>query len=1189
MTHMPWGALRIVSMSRFNSTKQIFLYVSATVVLGIVVLGALYQRSTQLLRGELLQRARIVKNAVDLKHLRQLSGTSDDINHSAYLSLKRQLGSMKAADGDCRFIYLMGINDDGQVFFYVDNETVGSAEEAPAGLIYEEVSPEYLKAFEEKTERVVGPVEDRWGVWVTALIPVFEPESGRLLAVLGMDQDADQWGYSVFVSMTIPALAMLLVVSLVLVGILSRRRVRVYSPKPVQRHFMTALILIITVLISGFVAVLFLTQRSHLAQDSGRMSLNLAASISNRMEKQSNLLGAVQSSLLINDEILEAFAARDRDGILSLSQPLFKELEENYKITHMYFTDTNRVNLLRVHFPQRMGDTINRFTTLEAQRLQQRVSGLEVGPLGTLTIRVVSPVLYKNELIGYSELGREVDFVLNNIAYEHKLEYVIAVHKHVIENTDLKSGMKMLGRIYEWDRYENSVLIKNSPPVDISPWISAEAHSHGNVILADDVQNRQWRVIFSTARDITGREVGDYIFFQDVTRALGTYYSFMLSAIGLAIIILLSLLYYLYNLLKSTDRGIEKQQQELGEIADRYNKLAQQSQIFTWEVNREGVYTYVNEVVHSMTGFDPEDLIYQKHFYDLHPEEGRDAFKNGAFAAFGAKQAFEKLLNPIQRKDGTIIWVETSGLPMLNESGELTGYRGSDIDVTRQKELEETRERERTKLKQILHTIPDGVYIVDQDCQLEYINPAVEQEFGPINGQKCHQYFHDSAEVCEWCKLPQTSQGDVVRKDWVSQKTGKYYEMYDMPLYNADGSISKLDIYHDVTENRKLEQERQSLQEQLYQAQKLEAVGTMVGGVAHEFNNLLQSIFLYTTLSKDLYTEDEDLQSNLDRIAESSERARDLVDQVLTFSRKTKADYAAHVIQEIVENSLEYQRELLPENVSLTQKLDAAEAIVNCDKTQIHQVVTNLCKNAVQALSAEGGTIKISLAIHEEHESNSQILRQFVRLQVQDDGPGMDEDTQSRVFEPFFTTQPIGKGTGLGLSVIHGIVEMMEGKIDLESSEGEGTTFKLDFPLSAGVAKSSDKKAEAETDLPKISILFVDDETDIRDAVQKVFQKKGFLVDVADDGDEGLKLFMAHPDKYQLIITDISMPGVSGFELVRMIRDYGSDIPIFLSTGHLETDRNAAEEEDVNEVIQKPWNVPDILAKIKKYVDPSRL
>jgi len=413
-----------------------------------------------------------------------------------------------------------------------------------------------------------------------------------------------------------------------------------------------------------------------------------------------------------------------------------------------------------------------------------------------------------------------------------------------------------------------------------------------------------------------------------------------------------------------------------------------------------------------------------------------------------------------------------------------------------------------------------------------------------------------------------------------------YVNTQGFPRYDDEGNISELfGVSQDITEEKLEEFERIGLEAQLHQAQKLEAIGTMVGGISHELNNVLQSIFLYGGLVQSQLPENEKLKTNFGHVLNGAKKARDIVKQILTFSRKTNIDMRPQAIHEIVLETLSLERASLPANIDIKQDIDMNGELVLCDQTQITQIMINLCNNAQHAMEEKGGTLAVSLKQVRASIGVGNPTTAVLELKVSDTGHGIDPLDLEKIFDPFFTTKQLGRGTGLGLSVIHGIVEIMEGEITVTSEVGKGTTFYILLPV-ADEIKEVSTQTPIERAAVNHSVLLVDDEDSIRIPIQTVLLREGFKVDSAKDGKHALELFKANPGRYDLIVTDLSMPKLSGTDLTKEIRILKSEVPIILSTGRLGVaDQKEFKDIGVTAFIQKPWTANELIEQILKLED----
>jgi signal transduction histidine kinase len=380
--------------------------------------------------------------------------------------------------------------------------------------------------------------------------------------------------------------------------------------------------------------------------------------------------------------------------------------------------------------------------------------------------------------------------------------------------------------------------------------------------------------------------------------------------------------------------------------------------------------------------------------------------------------------------------------------------------------------------------------------------------------------------------------------------------------------------------------DQQLLRDQLRQAQKMESIGTLAGGIAHDFNNILSAIMGYTDLAMMRAKDNTEVQEDLAQVRKASIRAADLVRQILTFSRRKSQEMHPLQISMVIKEAMKLLRASIPTTIDIRQEI-TSEATILADPTQIHQVIMNLCTNAYQAMLENGGILGISLT---ETEIGQGTPGQgplpngrYVTLTVSDTGSGMDQATMDRIFDPYFTTKQQGKGTGLGLAMVHGIVEGHHGRIAVNSQPGAGTTFTVLLPitsvqslqLSPSVAPPRSKRHER--------IMVVDDEGPIRDLSRQFLTEVGYRVDTFANGTDAWQAFSKTPTAWHLLLTDQTMPGITGEKLASMARELRPEMPILLTSGYVPNrDTDQAKKMDVSVYLQKPLSRDALLTAVAK-------
>ncbi len=432
---------------------------------------------------------------------------------------------------------------------------------------------------------------------------------------------------------------------------------------------------------------------------------------------------------------------------------------------------------------------------------------------------------------------------------------------------------------------------------------------------------------------------------------------------------------------------------------------------------------------------------------------------------------------------------------------------------------------------------------------------------------------------------------DVVHRLRMNDGRIKYVHERGRTLRNEKNEPARsIGTVQDITALKESEQAREKIERQLLQSQKLEAIGTLAGGIAHDFNNILFAILGFAEISMDLTVEDNELNSYMKRIFEAGSRAKELVNQILTFCRKNSDQKKPLMIRLIVKEALKLIRSTLPSSVQITEHLESSSRI-SADATQIHQIVMNLCSNSAHAMkNMDSGNLTIELRdIEVDAEFGSRFLDmvpgRYVNLVVSDTGHGMDADVRDRMFEPFFTTKVEGEGTGLGLSVVHGIVKSHGGQIMVYSEPGKGATVKIFFPV------IDESAAEAGKDKPVIKggderILLVDDERVLADLMRSMLSSLGYRVTAVSDSPLALETFKNAPEDFDLVITDMNMPRMNGLTLAGHILAVKSAMKVIMSTGFSDRiSEDIAKESGIKALVFKPMVKKDLAEVVRNVLD----
>lgn len=472
------------------------------------------------------------------------------------------------------------------------------------------------------------------------------------------------------------------------------------------------------------------------------------------------------------------------------------------------------------------------------------------------------------------------------------------------------------------------------------------------------------------------------------------------------------------------------------------------------------------------------------------------------------------------------------------------------------------------RLQTVIETVGEGITLSDSNGYFEIFNSKMEEITGytkeevgqqgdflsllypdRIEHQKAIAGIQEIAQTGGYRNVETTIRAkDGTNKTLLVSSAVMEYQNHDWFL----------STYRDITDRKRADQERLQLEAQLRQSQKLEALGRLAGGIAHDFNNILGTIVGYTELLLEKHPEGDPESSYIDRVYRAGERAARLIQQILTFSRAQEHyRLSPTAIAPIIEEAIKMIRATTPANIEIRHQLHPNCHPILADPTQIHQVLINLCVNAIHAMKEYGGTLDITLEEISYDPDQGKVLGlnsdRHLKLTVSDTGCGMMPDVQEHIFEPFFTTKQQGEGSGLGLSVVHGIVNGHHGIIIVNSALDEGTTFQIFFPTTEEHIPKPETIPTEPARKGRESILIVDDERDLAELYEIMLSKHGYQVTILNDGLEALQAFRTNQDRFDLVFTDQAMPRMTGVHLSQELLRIRPDLPIILATGYSET------------------------------------
>nr|MCU0564441.1 ATP-binding protein [Desulfobacterales bacterium] len=501
----------------------------------------------------------------------------------------------------------------------------------------------------------------------------------------------------------------------------------------------------------------------------------------------------------------------------------------------------------------------------------------------------------------------------------------------------------------------------------------------------------------------------------------------------------------------------------------------------------------------------------------------------------------------------------------------------------------------------VLDGIDADIYVADPGTHdILFANAHLRRRLGQdLFGKKCFAAVRQRSAPCERCTEALTSGAPGLPPEgatWEEEhpSSGRWQLCYARTLAWVDGRPVRIQIATDITRLKELESNNRNIQAHLQQAQKMEAIGTLAGGIAHDFNNILTAVLGYTEIALMEVADGAPVRRSLDQVLQAGNRARELVKQILTFSRQTGHELKPVELNPIVQEALAMMRASLPSTITIVQRLDSRSAVM-ADPTQIHQVLINLCTNAAHAMSGRAGELFVGL---DEVEPDDAFLARHPelapgtcqRLTVRDNGHGIEPDIRERIFEPFFTTKARGDGTGMGLSVVLGIVRSHKGAITVDSVPGKGSTFQVYLPIVRRVKPEVPFDAVSGLPAGHERILLVDDEEVVADLGRRMLEHLGYRVTTCRNGAEAFKLFMQNPWRYDIVITDMTMPKMTGEALARKLLLIRSDIPVILCTGYSRSmSRERARAVGIREFALKPLSIRELAQTVRKVLDHRSL
>jgi two-component system cell cycle sensor histidine kinase/response regulator CckA len=601
---------------------------------------------------------------------------------------------------------------------------------------------------------------------------------------------------------------------------------------------------------------------------------------------------------------------------------------------------------------------------------------------------------------------------------------------------------------------------------------------------------------------------------------------------------------------------------------------------------REGNFalSYVSENTETLVGWEPRDFLADSRFWldHLHPEDRPQVCKGLELPWPQDHQTFEYRF---LAKDGAYRWMHDEVRLVRDVDGKPVEMAGVWMDITARKETETIIHRERQRFFSLLDMLPASVCLVAPDFSVPFANRYFREIFGDPEGRTCHELAYDRPSPCDACTLKEILE---TRKPTEWERTiphGPTYQIYSYPFADFDGSPMVLKLGVDITQ-------RKALEAQLLQAQKMEAIGRLAGGVAHDFNNLLMAIMGYGELIRSSLVPDDPLFKYSDDILKATERAASLTQQLLAFSRRQAIKPQVLDLNRELSDLEKMLQRLIGEHIDLEIKAGPDLGPVKADAGQIGHIIMNLAVNARDAMPTGGrlilSTANIDFAASHLCRYGDIPPGSYVSLTARDTGSGMDAETLDHIFEPFFTTKEVGQGTGLGLPMVYGMVKQNRGWVDVESRPGLGTTFTIYLPRLEAAAPEETVSEAAKLEGGE-TILVVEDEDALRTLLCRFFRLYGYNVLEARHGGEALLIGERHQGPIHLMVTDVVMPQMSGKDLAGRMAPMHPEMTVFFMSGYADGDLTAyGAPEPSQHFVPKPFRPMDLVKKVRDILDAAR-
>ena len=646
----------------------------------------------------------------------------------------------------------------------------------------------------------------------------------------------------------------------------------------------------------------------------------------------------------------------------------------------------------------------------------------------------------------------------------------------------------------------------------------------------------------------------------------------------------------------------KKTENDLRESENRYRSLIEDQTDLVCRFTSDGTFVFVNDVYCKFFNISQKDLIGSK--WQTLLDDGGVEHINNKLSELSDENPTVIVEASVCSGDGKIHWIHISNSGVFDSQGNLLEIQSVGRDITNRKISEEALLKSEARFSRAVRGTSDGIWDWNVVTNEDYLSPRWKELLGYAEDELINEYdtffsrVHpdDVSRVLEAKKAHLEQDFPYNIKHRLRTKNGvyKWFQVRGMAERDEQGKAQIMSgSITDITESIRVEAEKEELEKQLQQAQKMESIGNLAGGIAHDFNNILSAIIGYTELALGAAPKGSSQKEDLEEVYIAGNRAKELVQQILAFARQSEKSTKPIKLSDIVTETLKLLRPATPTSIDIKPTINSASKIMG-NNSQLHQIVMNLCTNAIHSLQKSGGVLQIALrniSLEKDSELKSSKLPsgKYVELTVSDNGPGIAPTIIENIFDPYFTTKGVGEGSGMGLAMVKGIVESYGGDIEVQSELGEKTTFTIRFPVATGKMSQKLDKVEAHS-LGTERILFVDDEPPIARMGGRMLESLGYTVTIRTSSFEALDLFKKKPDAFDLLITDMTMPSMTGDMLSTEVRKVRHDIPIIICTGYSNQINEAgAQKIGIEAFVYKPLAKADLAKTVREVLATNQL